>query len=443
MTTLAAAIAAATIPASSAFAATDGSASATPEYPSSFIRTLDLSTDGLTDYAVNGDTYAFAVKTTIYLLYTDASGDRKLDFKDIGIQITALDYAESKLYYKSASGTYVYPDSATPTGHTFPAETFRVDIDNDLYLLNSSTTELKLFRENGNEELIGEGYSSLKTFGNAAYAVKNGCPCAIEGLTATPFNLDYTDFSAADGIPTETIKDELKTGFYAVKTATLKDGSYYTQIDADDIGGNFKQIRTFKADGAISCLVLFAGKEGTDEVSVIVAGGNCYVTATSSLQPIAYTPPANDWAQGSDGQRKAYIRERAGVYSAPFMCNGTLITKVTAEQAVPVTVQEKFALDFIDASAVFYRVSFTDTDGKRVNGFVSAGFLDEYDYSADENEPKPSGTDGFSYETNVTTVILVLVVVGLVIIAIVYLTIVGTKPDASANKKRKKRQDEE
>lgn len=438
LTTVAALLAAAAIPTQAAFAAVG--TGALPQYPSSFVQKLDMSEDGLTDYAINGETYAFAVKTSIYVLYTDDNGDRALESKDIGTQVTAVDYAQGRLYYKITSGSaYAYPDASTPVEHEFAEAPIRIEIGDNMYILNVDTTELKHLDNKNNETSFGEGYSSLKVYGGIAYAVKGDCPYELDGTEEKALDLNYTDFSAADNISTGTIAADLKTGYYTVETATLGDGSYYTQIDENDIGQTFKQIKTFKADGALSCLVLASG----GNLSVIVAGGNCYITATDNLKPIAYTPPANDWTEGPDGQRKAYIRESTGVYSVPFMCASTLVTRVTAEQAIAVTVQEKFALEFIDAQATFYRVSFTADDGTAVNGFVSAGFLDEYDYSADDKKPTLSGTDDFSYETNVTTVILVLVIVGLVIIAIVYLTIIGTKPDKSAKPKRKKQEDEE
>ena len=438
LTTLAAVVAATTIHAQTASAATNAGSSPAPEYPSNFVQTLDMSEDGLTDYAIDGNTYAFAVKTTVYVLSTDESGDRALESKDIGTQITAVDYAQGKLYYQITSGSaYAYPDTSTPVEHEFTQATLRVEINDSLYILNGGG-ELKHFDAKNDETSLGNGYSLLKVYGGTAYAVKDDCPYELKGAQATPLDLEYTDFSAADNISTGKIATDLKTGSYVVETATLKDGSYYTRIDENDIGVTFKQINTLKAVGAISCLVLAAD----GNLSVIVADGKCWITATENLKPIAYTPPANDWIEGPNGQRKAYIRERAGIYSVPFMCMGTLITTVKAEKAIAVTVLEKFALDFIDNQAVFYRVSFTSDNGATVSGFVSAGFLDEYDYSADDLTPDTSGTEGFSYDTNVMTVILVLVVVGLVIIAIVYLTVVGTKPDKSEKKTRRKQEDD-
>ena len=429
LTTLAAMLAAAAIPAQVAFA--EGESNPPPQYPSSFIQVLDMGEDGLTDYAICGDTYAFAVKTSIFILSTDESGDRKLESKDIGTQITHVDYAEGKLYYEITSGSaYRYPDVSTPTEHEFPAAENNIQTDYGLYILNSKT-ELKLLDKGSSDEiLIGEGFSKLKLYDGVAYTVKNDCPYYLEGEAAQPLDLSYTDFSAADDISTGTVASALKRSDYTVETATLKAGSYYTRIDENDIGKTFRQIRTYKADGAKSCLVL--ASDGN--LSLIVTDGGCFITATESLKPIAYAPPANDWAQGANGQRKAYLRERTGIYSSPFMCKSTLITTALPQKAIAVDVLEKFSLDFIDAQAVFYRISYTEENGAQVSGFVAAGFLDEYDYSAEDRTPTLDGIDDFSYASNVTTVILVLVVVGLVIIAIVYLTIVGTKPNKPAKR---------
>lgn len=449
LTTLAAAITAAIIPANAAFAAADSTLPA-PFYPENFIEELDMSGDGLSDYAIWGEssdvsrkTYAFAVKTTIYVIATDESGDRKLTGKDMGTQITALDYAGGQLYYKNTSGNAYaypnYPDTSNTVEHEFAKATLNLELGDSIYLLNSET-ELKHFNKtSGVETMIGDGYSSLKVFDGVAYTVKENVPQVLNGTTATPLDLHYTDFTSADNISTGSVAGKLKATGYQVKTATIEDGSYYTQIDTDSIGEVFKQVRTYKADGAISCLVL--ASDGN--LSVVVAGGNCYITATDNLKPVDYSAPANDWPINSDNTRKAYIRERTGIYASPYMCAGTLIERVEAPSAVTVTVIEKFSLDFIDPLAVFYRVKYTNGNNKEISGWVAAGFLDAYDYSADENTPTLSGNEGFSYETNVATVILVLVVVGLVIIAIAYLTIVGTKPDKPVKKSKKKIQEDD
>lgn len=435
ITTLAA-VTAATIAIAPAYAAESTDGANLPEYPTSFVRTLDMSKEGLTDYAVNGTDFAFAVQTKIYVITNDERGDRSLPKPlDVGTQIISLDYAEGKLYYKTNENAYCYPDKSTPVEHSFQTASPNIEIGDNLYLLNNRT-ELKLFnRKDQSETVIGEGFSNLKEYGGTAYAVKNNCPYALDGQTAEAISLEYTDFSAADSIASGNIPDMLKANGYAVKTAVLTDGSYYTQIDAENIGETFKQVKTDKANGAISCIVL--AEEGN--LSVISAGGNCYVTATDSLTPSAYSAPANDWAQGSNGQRKAYLRERTGIYSCPYMCAATRIAQPSVTSPITVNVQEKFALDFVDT--VFYRISYTGDNGSAVTGFVAAAYLDQYDYSADANEPTVSGNEGFSYDNNIATVILVLVIVGLVIIAIVYLTVVGTR--GSKEKKGKKRDTEE
>ncbi len=450
LTTLAACFAAATISAGSAFSAQ--ASAPTPTYPSDFVRTLDLSDGGLTDYAVSGDKCALASKTTIYILTAQEGNDGCiLENTNIGTQVTALDYADGKLYYEIASGdAFIYPalPGSAPTRHDFPQQTRSVTLGNNQYTLDNES-KLELFNlESGAKTPIAGEFSSLKQFDGSAYAVMDDVPYKIDGQTASPLNMEYAEFSAAKRISTGTIPEKLKTSNYEVKTATLKEGvdasgkgRYYTRVNADSMGDYFEVVgenHTRKCSTK-ACLVL--AEEGN--LSVIVIEGNCYITATDNLEPLAYNEPVNDWAQGADGTRKAYIRERTGVYSAPYMCESTLIAQVEADSAVTVNVREKFALEFLGSLSVFYRVEYKDGANKTVSGFVPAGFLDKYDYSADDNKPASSGSDGFKYDTNVTTVVLVLVVVALVIIAIAYLTIVGTKPDKKKTKKKKDEEEQE
>ncbi len=443
LTTLAAVVAAATISTGAAFA--DEPAPAEPQYPADFVRTLDLSADGLTDYAISGNKCALAGKTTVYVLTSvEGSDGSTLESTNVGTEVTALDYFEGKLYYKIASGNaYEYPavpDSSQPVEHEFPASVYSVTIGDFIYTLNNKD-ELKLFNNSTREDSTIEGvFGALKVYDGVAYAVKDNCPQKLDGGTAIPVSLKYTDFSPAKEVATGTIADKLKDPAYTVKTATLKASSaeqnrYYTCINAEKIGEVFETVgdnHTVKATTK-ACLVL--AEEGN--LSVIVMDGNCYITATDNLEETAYSSPANDWPAGENGERKAYIRESAGIYASPYMCSSTLVARVAADTPVTATVKEKFALDFFGSHAIFYRVEYAADEQTTVSGFVAAGFLDEYDYSADMKEPTPGGTEGFVYDTNVTTVILVLVVVGLVIIAIAYLTIVGTRPSKKSKKSAK------
>ena len=109
-------------------------------------------------------------------------------------------------------------------------------------------------------------------------------------------------------------------------------------------------------------------------------------------------------------------------------------------------VTEKFTCDFL--KTVFYRVTFTkEVQGENgengiqvVTGFVAANFLTEYDFAAEDNQPTEGGDKEFKYETNVPSVILAIIIVGLVIIAVLYISLVGTKKDRASKKKKKKKE---
>lgn len=453
-TMVAAGLAAACISVGTAFAAEPASS---PEYPSDFIRTLDLSEKGLTDYAISGNKCALASNTFVYVLTSSTDSDGcVLEQTNVGTEVTALAYFEGNLYYKIASGNaYQYPavsDNSQPidaetSSDIFPSPISRAETAaGDMYNLNKDTTELKVFSSSGVETPVGEGYTCLKDFkGDGIYAVKDNCPQKLDGATSTPISMKYMDFKAAEEVGTGNIAAKLKDSAYSVRTATLKASSaeknrYYTRINGEKIGATFETVgqnHTLKTTTK-TCLVL--AEEGN--LAVIVMDGNCYITASDNLEEMGYTP-SNDWPQGADGTRKAYLREKTGVYASPYMCASTLVTTAAESGAIEVTVKEKFAPEFFGADYVFYRIEYKDDAGETVTGFVAKGYLDEYDYSADADRPTPSDTSDFSYGTNVTTVILVLVVVGLVIIAVAYLTIVGTKPDKKKRQKADKAQQDE
>ncbi|MDE6372943.1 MAG: hypothetical protein K2L72_00415, partial [Clostridia bacterium] len=204
-----------------------------------------------------------------------------------------------------------------------------------------------------------------------------------------------------------------------------------TQIDPEISGEKFKQIATKKTDGDIPCLVLCE----SGNASIITTDEGCFITATANLIEYTYTAPANDWKVNDAGIRAAYTVETVGVYASPFVSDSTRIATLQSGSEHYVTVVEKFALDFLDK--VFYRVTYEE-DGKTVSGFVMADYLTAYNFAAEDKKPVEGGDGEFKYDTNVTSVILAVIIVGLVIIAVLYLTMVGSKKDGKPAKKKKK-----
>lgn len=397
-------------------------------YPDDFTRTLAID-GGITDYAVDGDNLALASKTTIYVLGKDEAGDRKLETVVHESEICDLDYESGNLYVRNTFGNvYLYPDLATPALHEFTQKgQWKIELDDCMYMLDISSGTLSYWKD-GKMTTIGDGgYNNMKVYDGEVYVVNGSVPYRLDGAEAIALDMSYVDYSAADSISTGNAAELLKADGYEVKTAVIESGAYYTRIDAETIGEYFTQIQTYKASGEKPCLVLAE----SGNASIIEMNDGVYITATENLSLRDYSAPANDWAEGTDGRRLANIVEETGIYSSPFMAASTEIARI--ERGATVTVTEKFALDFIDN--VYYRVTCEDADGNSVSGFVAAGFLDEYDYAADKlpGESKPDGE--FVYDTDVTTVILALIIVGLVILAIAYLTVVGTKPQAKRNDK--------
>lgn len=425
-----AALCAATVISTGGVFAAEGS---TTVYPEDFERELTFTTP-IRDYAVNGDTVAFAYNTSICILSYDESGERKRNEFIHASEISNLDYdAEGNLYFRNTSGSvYLYSAELTPVeAYEFQSLTSsKVELnDREFYTLNNKGV---LTYWNGNVDVtVEEGFSMMKKYGEAIYAVKDNKPFKITESTATELDLSYTDFKDADNISTGNAFAALKSESYQVKTAIINKGVYRTQIDPEITGEKFKQIATKKTDGDIPCLVLCE----SGNASIVATNEGCFITATASLTDYDYTAPVNDWKINDAGIRAAYTVETVGVYSSPFVSDSTRIATLPSGSEHYVTVVEKFALDFMDK--VFYRVTY-DENGKTVNGFVAADYLTEYNFAAEDNKPIEGGDEEFKYDTNVTSVILAVIIVGLVIIAVLYLTMVGSKKDGKPAKKKKK-----
>ncbi len=412
-------------------------------YPQDFDRTLEI--EALTDYAVYGDSFAYATNSTITIISRDESGDRKRTSYTHEYLITALDYDESgKLYFKTSSEiSYLYGSPVTQKDHTFQSlSSTKLDISSDVfYTLEREGGKLEYWNE-GSRQPVDENFSLIKKYGDTVYAIKDGTvPYTIEGKTATELDLSYTDFSGADNIACGETAEKLKADGYQVKTANIKSGSYYTQVDADAIGKEqtFTQIRTQKAEGDKPCIVLCT----TGNASVVATNDGVFITATANVKDSAYTSPKNDWPLNAEGTKRlqAYAREDTGVYASPYMSKSTRIATLESGAENHVEVIEKFELDYIKTK--FYKVRYETTDKetgetKTVSGYVAANVLTQYDYKAEDMEQHPAGDNDFNYDTNVVSVVLTIVIIALVIIAVMYISLIGSKKNKNHIKKEKK-----
>ena len=414
-------------------------------YPQNFDRTLEI--EALTDYAVYEDRFAYASNSTITIISRDESGDRKCLSYTHEQLISALDYDEDgKLYFKTSSEiSYLYGSPVTQQEHDFQGTSLsKIDLsDTVFYTLNNKGF---LTYWNGSEDnIVGEGYSLIKRYGETVYAIKDGTvPYTIDGQTATELDLSYTDFSGADNILCGETAEKLKADGYQVKTANINHGSYYTQVDADAIGKEqtFSQIRTQKAEGNKPCIVLCT----TGNASVVATNDGMFITATANVKDSAYTSPKNDWPLNAEGTKRleAYATEKTGVYASPFMSESTKIGELESGAENHVEVIEKFELDYIKTK--FYKVRYETTDKetgekKTISGYVAANILTVYDYKAEDLEQHPAGDEKFNYDTNVVSVVLIIVIVALVIIAVMYISLAGSKNKNKKSKKKEKQRE--
>lgn len=401
----------------------------------------------INDYAISGNNYAFASGTSLFVLYTDTNGERCLAGDgdnpiNARSRIEKIEYAEDKLYVGVEDGnTYLYPDLSNAVDYT-------ISSNDNKHVILSSQEEYRLL----NNELcyiygdsldnLGEGYSVIKTYGDKAYAVKENVLYTFDKDKETAADLSYTNFEDADRILAGDAVNALKDKNYKVKWATIKADCYYTQIDARKfIDGKFVQLsaaeggkRTRKSGGGINCLILAESGNAT----VVANDDGCFITATENLEKHDYSAPLNDWELNADEKRLAYAITACGVYSSPYMCELTKITTLAQGSSTPVEVIEKFTLPFIKTT--FYKVKYGEGENE-VTGFVASDFLSKYDFAAEDNPPHEGGDEEFDYNTNVVSVVLAIVIVGLVMIAGMYLFLICTnkgKPKKQKKEKKKK-----
>ena len=401
-------------------------------YPTSFSNTLSFAS--LTDYAVSGDVRAYAESTKLYIIKPDEYGDERLTTVDCGFELKRLDYDDAgTLYIQSAEGiSYRYPDLA-PSDYVFSPITDAVTIGNFLYILSAgSLMSFDSGNNNANYTIFDEKCSNLKEYDGTAYVMNDGSVYALSGTSAVAAPPTYTDFSSSYSLPAGNSAQVLLSD-YTVKTVVIKPqteegyDTYCTRIDLTEIGETFKSTETIKITADRSALAIAETGNATIIIMADENGrGASYITLTSALETSAYSPPASD-------MNGAYILMDTTVYSRPYMCGATALSPIPAGSIVE--VKEKFELRYLDT--VFYRVTYNDGQ-KDVTGFVAAGYLTPYQFSAEDQPQQMTGNGNFTYDNDIQTVIIVLLIVGLVIIAIAYLTVIGTR--GSKNKKRRRKE---
>lgn len=400
-------------------------------YPeSTFIQHANDGLSGISDYAANGNIYAFADGNNVTVIESE-----NRTVYEIGSQVTALDCSDGKFYYKDGEGkTFSLPDKAAAE-YTFQQFGGLVSTDDGEYKLLDGKINYCPKTSAQYEEIISdETFSNLKKYDGVAYAVGGDKLYKLIKTGLEHVNPSYTDFSGTSQIKIGNTADKLKgCNLDKPHFVTLKGGAYVTSLNLEDLSGEyFKTGKTYKV-GASEAPA--AGKEAlllcrtgdNDKVSIVSLGGVCYMMLSENAEEVE-----KPGAMTSDNATATVSIAESYAYSSPYMCKGTMLFAMKPGDTVKVlgkvlkTTSSELVHDF-------YKIEYTNENGETLTGYVPFGYISQFNYS--EDEPSRTEDPGYSQGDQVKTVILVLVIIALVLIAVGYLTYVST---SDKSKKRGK-----
>ncbi|MGN1060212.1 MAG: hypothetical protein ACI4QN_00615 [Candidatus Coproplasma sp.] len=437
---LATVVFAATIGVGAAYAAEQ---SAPTYYPDSFECSLSFES-GLVDYAVYGDSYAFAYNGQLAVLKGNGNNERLPDINAVP-SITQLEYSDDgKLFVCFADGYCVYPDldNKLPLSQISvqDSEQWQVSLGDVSYSLNNADGSMLYMSKSGFEAVTlqdtyeGEiKFSKLKKYDNSAYAVMNNSLYRLEGAVAVkvePTYYGYIDKTKA--IPTGTAAEALKAE-QPITCGWVEKGKYYTEISLENVlGATFEvpdpSTATKLSEDRLYCLILAE----SGNAYIISMGGKCYLTAKTSVSAEAESP-----ALSTPDVSAAYAVERIGVYSRPYLSAATKLCELDSGSSNAVTVLGQFT-DLVGRE--FYKIEYVDGEGTKITGYAAKGLMTGYAFPAEDEEVHPDGGDSeFIYDTNVVTVALAVAIVALVIIAVLYVAAASSKKSKKKKKKQQKK----
>lgn len=406
-------------------------------YPENFECSLSFD-GGLVDYAVYGDSYAFAYSGQLAVLSGNGNGERLPDIKPVS-SITQLEYsAQGELYVCFENEYCVYPDleqkrdlseiTIQKKGQnlvTVDGASYALDKNNGSMLyLDGSFTPVTL-----QETYEGEiKFSNLKTFNGTAYAVMNNCLYKMEGATAVKINPTYYGFiDMTKAISTGTAAQAL-TADNPITYGWLEKNEYYTQINLENgLGATFEianptTATTLSAD-RLYCMVIAE----SGNAYIITMNGKSYLTAKTSVSVESDSP-----ALSPADTQVAYAIETTGIYSRPYLSKATKIFDLKSGSSNAVTVLGLFE----DLTGIeYYKINYTDSDGTQVTGYVAKRLMTSYSFPTEDDAVHPDGGDNpFVYDNNIVTVVLAVAIVALVLAAILYISITASKNSNSGKR---------
>lgn len=382
----------------SAFPAIYGAAAQTFYDEGSFERELTFSS--LTDYATDGENFAFADGGALILYVPQDGGQVSRPLEEDAVVRT--EYDGGNLYLQCGGESYLFDGGLVPCDYAFTEETvvkagdYYYFLDGDeLCALQSSVTRL------------GSGFSLLKACSSAVYAVKDGTVTLITGTEVFPLSFPYTDFSAADTVAVGDTAEQLLHG-YAGKTVTVGAGAYCTEVDLSLLdGAYFTALGTFRLAEPLYGLQLCA----TGNASIVAASDG------ETVKTYLVATPAEDAFDDCPSSESAFsaatVVADAAVYACPYACPATLLAEIA--EGTRVTVGGVYDWN----GRAFYRA--VTEDG--CEGYIAADAL-----AALPTEQAASTDGGERLQTvNAQTLTAVLVIGALSLAAIVYLAVAGAR----------------
>lgn len=437
-------------------------ATSATDYPDIFIETVNANLDGLKDFATDGKSYAFADDTGITVV---ENGERTQ--YDIS-KVDALHCEDGVYYYKSKGNTYSLPSDGEgkpelSVFNNFPADYMSAVLDNGNYEIIENKCCYHAKGTYSYDPIDNENYcAKLKVYNDVAYALiesdkanDNGNTLTVKKLDGTKsydINPTYIDFKGVMGIELGTIKSSLLNyNLSAPHFAKLESGSYYTQIDIENLSGKYfklgdngsaeestaeikeKLYYTFKCgdEDAISSdtTLLVLGESGN--ATVFTYEDKCYIALTQKLSP--------EEVSLENTAFNALINAPDWIYSSPYPCTATKAVELTALDTVRVTGKVATTI----SGRQFYHVQFYKGD-EQVTGYVLENFLSSYSES-EHPDDKNFGTivdPEYSEDDLVKIVVLLLIVIVLVLIGLTYITYVLTSKKRKALKQAEGQTDE-
>ena len=394
------------------------------EYPKNFLETLAFSS--LNDFATDGEKFAFADGANLYVYQTESVeagvyyGSLSVYSHTCAIDSVALD---DGLYFKGADGVcYLYGTVPTACDYTFANAT---TIATQGYIYNLVCTSLGAFdlATNQSHAILGE-FENIKMVSDSVFALVDGGVATLNGVERNDLHFTYTDYSPTKNIATGDVFSKINDS-YNLAFASLSTGATITTVDLNGAQSSvFTVGETVVSATGTAVLVVYK----TTNLAIVAIGDKAYLTHPDYLIDLATGQTENDLPSG-------YALADVMAYSSPFMSTATEVA--TLKKGAQVIVKEKISHGALFKD--FYFIEF-QTENGTASGYVPAPNLSVYAFEGENNKENiVAGPQ--NYETNVETVILVMILVTLVIMTIAYLTIVGTKP--SKKKKKEKTADVE